>query len=894
MYPIRSRKVRNGATGRGPLACTGAVLLAMALTPPALAQDEEDEAKKPEREEVLVTGTYIRGVRPTGAQVIGITEEDVQISGAVNANDLLATVPQVTNLFNERTTVPNGQPQQIQVVRPNLRNLPGGNLATGAATLVLLDGHRLPSVGVGQAAPDSDMIPPGVVQRVELATDGGSAIYGSDAIGGVINFMSRKRIDGVELDLAYGLGDDYNTTDLNLTAGHEWDTGSVYASYSFGDRDELLGKDRSFARRLTYPERLGSERRCAPANVSAGGVNYAMPDLQPNTFVACDPTQQSSLSPEQERQNFFAGYSQDIGDRLELGISGFYSERDVTATNGPILGLSNIGPSNPYYMDVDGGGGVQNVSFDFSPYNGNGGENTTDFTAWSIAPTLNFEFADNWMLRTLVNYGEGETSFRKPDLSSALLNEYTSGTTLADAINPYSIADTQNTALLDEILDFYLTGDSKSEMLQARAIVDGSLFELPGGELRIAAGVEYFDEKFEQRKFDGPSGGEKGGYLDADRDVQSVFAELYVPIIGEGNSIPLVSSLAVSLAVRYDDYSDFGSTSNPKFGLDYSPWDWMTIRGTWGESFNAPSLVDLIEGSQSTTSVFPFVPIVPPDIAIPPGSWAMALQGATPDLDPQRAETWSAGFDIFPPVLPGLQLSATYYVIEFEDALGRPPVFDANLFFSNPGYQQFYVIEPTNEQIAAAAATTRNPEEADVLLQPGAPNTFEIIDFRTTNLGNSRIKGLDASVNYTADLDCGTLDLGTAANFRLTSQNQLGPGNPYESDLDFGQPEYFVTTYVGFSTGAIRSRLTWNYRDGYDVLPAENVDQGSVDSFSIVDLFLAYDLQGDGWQEDLTLTLNVHNVFDEDPPENRLDNGDGYANGFTVGQLFQFGIRKTF
>jgi iron complex outermembrane receptor protein len=359
--------------------------------------------------------------------------------------------------------------------------------------------------------------------------------------------------------------------------------------------------------------------------------------------------------------------------------------------------------------------------------------------------------------------------------------------------------------------------------------------------------------------------------------------------------VPLVDSIDLSLAVRYDDYSDFGSTTNPKIDINYNPVEWLTLRGNWGESFNAPSLVDLVESENSVTSTFPFVPIRPPNVEIPVGSWAMALQGARPGLKPQTATTWSAGFDMLPPIVPGLQLSASYYVIEFEDALNRPPVFDANLFFSNPGYAQFYILNPTDAQIEAAAATTVNPQAADILLVPGGPYTFEIIDFRTTNLSNSRIKGVDAAVSYVTDLSFGTLELGVGGNYRLTSQNQLGPGLPYQSDLDYGQSLYTVSTRAGLTSGNFRSRITWNYRDGYKQLPADNVYTDHVDAFDVIDLFLGYDMNGSsGWSENLSFTLNIQNVLDSSPPVSRVDNDDGYANGFSIGRMFQFGLSKKF
>ena len=405
-YSTSGTTLRGFVLRKSVIAMSG-VLLTGAQAVIAQPQEADAQTKNSEAqlEEVVVTGTLIRGIKtPTGAQVIGITLEDVAVSGAPDSNALLATVPQVTNLFNERTTISPAGTNQVQIVRPNLRNLPGGNLATGAATLILLDGHRIPPVGVSQTAPDADMIPPGIIERVELAPDGSSAIYGSDAIGGVINFITRRKVEGVELDVNYGAADDYDQYDVNLTAGHEWGEGSVYGSYSYSDRGQLLAKDRDWAQKITWSDGLGSEKRCTPANVLAGGVNYAMPNLQPNTTNTCDPSEEGSLSPKQTRENLFAGYSQDFTDILRFDLKGFYSEREVTTRRPPSPGAVTINSTNPYYIDVNGTNASQNVSFDFSPVQGtSAGDAKTKFEVWNITPEVIFEFAEDWQLRTMMD-----------------------------------------------------------------------------------------------------------------------------------------------------------------------------------------------------------------------------------------------------------------------------------------------------------------------------------------------------------------------------------------------------------------------------------------------------------------------------------------------------------
>ena len=194
----------------------------------------QDVPKKTEAlEEVIVTGTQIRGIAPAGSTVISVTQEEVKATGATSTNRLLATMPQVANYFGTLPSVGGGQLGGNAVVpinRPNLRALPAGHLSGSPQTLILIDGHRIVPAGIQQVAVDPDVITPAILERVEVITDGGSALYGSDAIGGVINFITRRSFEGLETGVRYGTADAYSTWDANLTAGTDWGSGSLLAA----------------------------------------------------------------------------------------------------------------------------------------------------------------------------------------------------------------------------------------------------------------------------------------------------------------------------------------------------------------------------------------------------------------------------------------------------------------------------------------------------------------------------------------------------------------------------------------------------------------------------------------------------------------------------------------
>ncbi len=244
----------------------------LALSTPAFAQDadEADEEAAEDKDQIVVTGTLIRGSAPVGSNAITLGQSALQETGAQSSNELLASIPQVTNYFNR---VPVSDlaiaVNQIQISRPNLRNISGNNAAS-SATLILVDGHRIASAGTSQASIDPDLIPTGAIERVEVMTEGGSATYGADAVAGVINFITRKRFDGVEVGGHYGFAKNYWQYDANATVGKTWDNGSAYVSYSYTKSDSLLGGERSWIQNTDWsslPYR-GRDVNCANANLA--------------------------------------------------------------------------------------------------------------------------------------------------------------------------------------------------------------------------------------------------------------------------------------------------------------------------------------------------------------------------------------------------------------------------------------------------------------------------------------------------------------------------------------------------------------------------------------------------------------------------------------------------
>lgn len=876
------------------LATASAIALLTGLN--AQAEDAAQPTAAPTAstlQEVVVTGTQLRGVAPAGAEAIGLKAADIEAIGAPTTNQLLSNVPQIANQFNSLPVLGTTTVSQIQVTRLNLRDLPGLGVQSGNSTLLLVDGHRIASAGVNQFAPDADVVPPGVIDRVEIVPDGGSSIYGSDAVGGVINLITKKRIDGLHVDVRGGFAPGgYHTINTDLSAGKAWESGSAYIDWDFAKNSTLLNRERAYSTNLNWLTGVPIGRQCTPPNVTTGGVNYAYPGLLPNTISACDRGQFGSLYPEQKRNSIFAGVTQELSAGVKLDVRAFYTERDTDSDTGPVQASVNINAVNPFYIQIPGTtpGATQNVQFNWSD-----GRDTSHLKEWGITPAITADLGHDWQLRGLLNVGGSHSQFRAQGSNPTLLGQYAAATTTQTAINPYNMSATPNQQLLANILDYGQQGESFVNMTNMRAIADGPLFTLPGGQVRLAAGVEYLRNNLRTRN--AGSGLSAAAFAATafqsySQEVKSAFGELQIPIVGPGNAIPGIQALNISASLRYDSYNDFGNTTNPKVGVTWEPVDWITLRGSWSKSFNAPTPVDQLGSLANSLLVVPAFFVTPPGQTPPAGSVLVALQGSRPNLQPQTAKQYSVGGDFRWPFLQGLKSSVTYYNINYDGLLGKPPAFNPGVFFSN--FPDFYVLRPTDAQLIAFASQAKGGlAQVQQYLGAVPAKAFTLIDFRTANLGSAVARGIDFSTQYRRDTDFGGWDLSLNGNYELKNTQQLGPGLAVTDNLKSGTA-LRLQVAAGVDYGQLRAQLTMNHNGSYHLTPTPSIPQDSVGGFTIFNLFFRYALQGEDWRKDLSFTVNVDNIFDTDPPVYKSSSSNGTANGSTLGRLVQFGVHKDF
>lgn len=921
---------------------SAAVALALALGPNgALAQSPAAPASQPEdpavssadrTSEIVVTGTLIRGAAPTGTNVISVGAEQVSETGATTTAQLLQSIPQLGSFGSLQFPVGSGN--SVTVNRPNLRSLPGFNTSGGSTTLVLLDGHRLVGSGVITTTPDPDAIPPGAIERLEVVPDGGSAVYGSDAVAGVLNFITRKRFDGVKVDAHYGFADDYYQWDASVTAGKDWGSGSLYVSYNFSKHDDIFGRDRDYIRQFPDPSSGLLSIQCNPGTVAVGGVNYGLPFVT-GTAVAgtpnqCDTTNDGAFYPRERRHSVFASLYQELNDSLSIDLKAYYTNRQMAIVYGPFRQTQNVTSASPFFAAHRIGVETsQSVNFAFGANDSS--TQRIGLETWGVTPTITAKLGNSWQVRLLANFGESDTSSNAAAFNTnALTNAINAG-----YFNPYAPYDTtpaNYAAALGAILNWETYGRGRQYMANFRAVADGELFDLPGGAVKLAFGAEHYHEKYSVRLGTAVPGTAAMGYAglsiggttimpavaplplrQSSRNVKSAFGELIVPIFGSGNATTLLNELTFSASGRYDHYSDVGGTFNPKFGITWRPTEWLKFRGAYGQSFNAPSLADA--PSADLTSVFLLTTGLPTGtlLASQGGPYPVptagqvgriSVRGNAPGITPQTAKTWSAGFDLTP--LSGISLSATYYRIALDGVIGVPPAQNSVLIYRE--YSNLVRVNDGSPAFTQAVVDLINSASPGALTNtiPGCnpatpaacvPLIYAITDVRKQNLGDFQVSGIDFSLEVNREVGFGSVSFGLNGTYELTRKQKTPTGTAYIDLLSANNSRLFFRANAGLGIGNFYGQVAWNHRGGYNLDPAVGfVPQSRVGAYNVFDLFFRYDMKGAGLAKDLQLTLNVNNVFNSAPPEFRgaATPITGVANGMTIGRLVQFGVSKRF
>lgn len=806
-----------------------------------------------EGDNIVVTGSRIRGIDPVGSNVIAVDQDDIATTPVVTTNDLLRRVPQVVALGVNRQggTAQNAAANATRGAGINLRGLGIG------ATLLLYDGKRFPPQGTQGQYTDPSVLPAISLARVEVVADGASAIYGSDAIAGVVNFILRKNFDGIELRARSGFTDDgsYDEQQLAGIIGKRWEGGSAMLSAEYTRNSALRGYELDF-----YQDdnrfRGGRDLRqtfCSPGTITVGGSTYAIPpggvtranvgSLVRGTSNRCFNNAIDAVIPEQQRYNVVGAVSQEVTDGIRLFADGFYSYRDGTLPRFDNI-TATVRNTNPFFVTPMPGATQVLVTYSLIPEIGSV-HNPYHGDSWNLSAGVEADLFGDWSGTFYYAHGESEdVADRRLGLNAAALNAALADTNPATALNVFG--GPNNPATIQRLLDnlFVITGRTRLDV--ANLQLDGSLFELPGGAVRVAVGGEYRKEYTFTDLITGTSANQTSVADAGTRNVKALFGELFVPIVGDGNSMPGIQQLSLSVAGRYEKYSDFGDTANPKIGLTYKPIEQVTLRGSYGTSFRAPTFVEVSTIAGGAGLYYDTLPG-------PNGNLTgIGIAGGNPDLEPETATTWSVGAEVRP--LDGLLATVTYFDIDYTNQIQA--LRGTAGLLTNPLYSSFVRFNPTAAEVQA-------------LINSGLPINSQIntslvqfiADGRRQNLGTTLVSGIDFGLYYGREIGAVTVDAGFQGTYYTKYEFEAVPDAGLTDVLGtINFPQKFRSQAdIGVKWREIAARLTWNHVAGYrntTVTPAQQVD-----NYDTFDLFLGWDID-----ERFRFSVDVRNLFNEDPP----------------------------
>lgn len=887
---VPAAEIAKSVTANGERrASDESLTIAQVTTPPAEESPLPDEA---EVNRVVVTGTNIVSDSPPFVPETIFNREAIERTGSRSLGDFFQTLPQNSGpTFTENqndSLSPGGSAVALRGLGPD-------------ATLVLINGRRVAPYPFAQngitAFVDLNSIPLASIQQIDILRDGASAIYGTDAIAGVVNVRFLEKYDGALVTIGYGNTTDTDTSEYRaslITGYTDENRGTelvVVADYFH--REALLQSDRYFSLSIDQRRQGGSSFL---SSVSNPGTVFDPVTGDPLMVPAdSDGTPEISefrpgrtrfdrapfqpLVPETERWGFTTRAKIRLAPAVDLftefGYRNIFTKQQLAPApiEGDVEGISvpAANPFNPFSTDV---------VFRYRVTEAGPRVDEVDSDNYRAVAGLDIHLPGRWEFETAVLFSETDTEDTTfNNLSRSAVIAGLADTNPATSFNVFGAGDNVNNPATINSFLVNTTREGMSRIYGADAKMNGPLFSLPGGELLTAFGMEYRHEDLDDH-FDPFA--TSGGVIDlnftsanGERDIVAGFAEFYAPIVSNAMAIPGIHKLEAQLAVRAENYSDFGSTVNPKIGLAWQPVpDWLLFRASWSTGFRAPSLVQSGTGSltfsQELRDTRRFeVTGLPEDES----SALQILSGGNPDLDAEDSENFSTGMVLTPPMIPGLTLSADYFHIDIENSIAS---LDPQFILDNEADFPGLVVRAP-------------PSASDITV--GIPGNVLLVNTSFQNLGFVRVQGVDAMVEYiTPKTPVGTFTLRMEAAYLDSFEQQSSEGEPVRELVGtFVRPQWRGRAQLGWRIGSFEAITTFNYIDSYEDLPADR----TVDYSTTVDVLLEYrfarpepvtvaaDSKADAgkkmvesmtqtqrcdWLDGVAVRVGVRNIFDDPPP----------------------------
>ncbi|GAA0855879.1 TonB-dependent receptor plug domain-containing protein [Aliiglaciecola litoralis] len=882
----------------------------LALMSHSATAQESTDAASANVEKISVTGSRIKREELVASSPINIIDEvSIEITGANNVAAFLNELPSA-GVPGTTDTASNFRTSTTGLNTVDLRNL-GSN-----RTLILVNGRRHVGGSAGSPTVDVSMIPVNLVERVEVVTGGASAVYGSEAISGVINFIMKDDFEGVELTGRMGTSDEggADETDFSITAGGNFndDKGNAVVHLSYSDRGILNSRDRALSANDSTNSTFGPK-----GNFFVPGVGFVTQDettgLWDKNFVAAEdgfnrnqvriirvPTQRTQFNANityeiNEHFNFFSetAYNELSSDsRLEPTIVGdFVSVGNSIAniripTDNPFVPtelLDAVRAGNPDATEIQmfrrfvelgprtsdvqrrvfrtalGFEGIINDDFDYEVYYqyGNFGQ---DQTNGGVFNTLNFY--NSLRVEADGNGGYQCADEFSRDLGCVPINVFGAGSISGDALEWVSV-DSQLTSRMDQQV--------------VGATISGVAFELPAGDVGVAFGYEWREEesRFNSDSLaqSGLTSGNTTPNTVGSYDVNEFFVEAIVPILADA---PFAHYLGLELAYRTSDYSTIGSASTYKVSLDWSPFEDLKIRGGVSTAVRAPNIGELFDPGSETFRSF----VDPCALGGKGGTSSTgetyqqqsaevqancATINGTATLDPFGQNIRSAG---------GLSAGNPDLDKEESDATTIGFVYTPSQVEGLSFTMDYYKITVDNAINSFSAQTTVDqcvrqsnfPDNPFCSLIERDPNTGLVlrINALAINVAEFEVSGVDFTADYAFDLGPGNLKLGMVGTHSMSNDFlPFAGGEAVDSQGEIGAPDWKVNLNATYTLDDLVLAFSSRYIDRVFVENDQKENFGEIGSYVYHDLQARYRF---GQDSNYEVYAGVDNLFDKEPP----------------------------
>lgn len=851
------------------------------------AASAQDVAPDEAVETIVVTGSLIkRTVDESSKLVTTVSSEELVRRGSTNAVEVLSAVSQHQPIATSSDGARSGGLTNLA----NLRSLGPEN------TLVLLNGKRIVNNPIFDNGVDLNTIPTSLLETVDVLADGASSIYGSDAVAGVINFRTRTDFQGLQYNVRMlepeARGGELRSASLGGGIGSLREDGwNVVAGFSWRDREAINAGDRLFGDYSVVPSPRGGFgtlflSQPFPANAIQDGVQrnpYDCPEpvYRPLATGGCgmlaDQARLIDIANPETQKSAYGRATARLGEQ-RLSLEYLWAESSISSAITPTDVFNFQMPNtNPYYPGLGITPAIPEfditrpitVTTRFTPAGRRTTENAseTDRTLLQLeGEVLGFSY-DLWGLHS-------ESTIRLRTLNGALFTagiiDGLAGANGAPFLNPFGAQSPEAAAYLESIKYRGTLAVGAGTLKMAGITISRPLFDLPGGPVSMALAYEHGDEEMSYSRDPVNSllrGAITGNGIDASgsRSRHSITAELLLPI---------TDRLDADLSARMDDYSDFGSTTNPKIMLTWRALPAFSLHGSYNQGFRAPPLPKLF-----APQALGYAPGFRNDPVLCPGGTPNTalggisardcnvvfneLNGGNQNLKPQESDAWAAGFDLDLDTLPlgYATIGVDYWAYEMRSAIGT---LSNNSIFANPTQFSSYLVRcsAADPQFRHLSTTCSFPD--------GTGDALAYVAAINANIGTTRTSGIDLDASWVVDAGLGTFTFDYRGTYLTEYEFQRLPGDSFRSRLGRytdGSPAIRYSHYLnlGFERNDWYFSLQNSWRGGYDDC---NVACGiapefanEVDAYSLWNMTATYRLS-----EAVSVTLHAENVFDEEPP----------------------------